>query len=195
MSVVLGRLKGPERVNVRPSPSRMKLTYDDFLLFPDDGNRHELIDGEHYVTPSPNPRHQTSRPGCISSSARGSSPIRSVGCSTPRSTPSSAVSTSSSPISYTSRTSARPKSSASSSPAHRIWSSRLFLLAHGRGTKPSRGACTSEPGCANTGWSIPSSKRFRSIGARANASTDRCSCRRMPVMSCERTFCLASTSN
>ena len=32
----------------------MKLTYDDFLLFPDDGQRHELIDGEHYVTPSPN---------------------------------------------------------------------------------------------------------------------------------------------
>ncbi len=24
------------------------------LLFPDDGRRHELIDGEHYVTPSPN---------------------------------------------------------------------------------------------------------------------------------------------
>jgi Uma2 family endonuclease len=38
--------------------SAVKLTYDDFLLFPDDGNRHELIDGEHYVTPSPNPRHQ-----------------------------------------------------------------------------------------------------------------------------------------
>ena len=36
----------------------MKLTYDDFLLFPDDGKRHELIDGEHYVTPSPNMRHQ-----------------------------------------------------------------------------------------------------------------------------------------
>ena len=36
----------------------MKLTYDDFLLFPDDGKRHELIDGEHYVTPSPNVRHQ-----------------------------------------------------------------------------------------------------------------------------------------
>ncbi len=32
----------------------MKLTYDDFVLFPDDGQRHELIDGEHYVTPSPN---------------------------------------------------------------------------------------------------------------------------------------------
>src|SRR5262249_27433727 len=38
---------------------RVKLTYDDFLLFPDDGKRHELIDGEHYVTPSPNTKHQT----------------------------------------------------------------------------------------------------------------------------------------
>jgi Uma2 family endonuclease len=28
------------------------------VLFPDDGLRHELIDGEHYVTPSPNARHQ-----------------------------------------------------------------------------------------------------------------------------------------
>lgn len=39
----------------RPDP---RLTYDDFLLFPDDGLRHELIDGEHYVTPSPSTRHQ-----------------------------------------------------------------------------------------------------------------------------------------
>jgi Uma2 family endonuclease len=36
----------------------MKLTYDDFVLFPDDGKRHELIDGEHYVTAAPNVRHQ-----------------------------------------------------------------------------------------------------------------------------------------
>jgi Uma2 family endonuclease len=44
---------------VRPAGGRgPKLTYDDFLLFPDDGMRHELIDGEHYVTPSPNFRHQ-----------------------------------------------------------------------------------------------------------------------------------------
>src|SRR5262245_21083964 len=40
-------------------PSTAKLTYEDFLLFPDDGQRHELIDGEHYVTPSPFVRHQT----------------------------------------------------------------------------------------------------------------------------------------
>ncbi len=41
-----------------PNPRGVKLTYDDFVLFPDDGLRHELIDGEHYVTPSPNTRHQ-----------------------------------------------------------------------------------------------------------------------------------------
>ena len=38
--------------------SATRLTYDDFALFPDDGKRHELIDGEHFVTPSPNVRHQ-----------------------------------------------------------------------------------------------------------------------------------------
>lgn len=38
--------------------SSRKLTYEDFCLFPDDGQRHELIDGEHYVTPSPTIRHQ-----------------------------------------------------------------------------------------------------------------------------------------
>src|SRR5215510_3774536 len=43
---------------MKPAAPGVKLTYDDFLLFPDDGLRHELIDGEHYVTPSPIPRHQ-----------------------------------------------------------------------------------------------------------------------------------------
>src|SRR5215510_1418524 len=42
---------------MRTTPG-VKLTYDDFLLFPDDGKRHELIDGEHYVTPSPSRKHQ-----------------------------------------------------------------------------------------------------------------------------------------
>ena len=40
------------------SPQGARLTYQDFLQFPDDGLRHEIIDGEHYVTPSPNLRHQ-----------------------------------------------------------------------------------------------------------------------------------------
>lgn len=49
-------MPGSDRVN--PPRPGVKLTYDDFLLFPDDGLRHELIDGEHYVTPSPNMNHQ-----------------------------------------------------------------------------------------------------------------------------------------
>jgi len=43
---------------VKPATPGLKLTYDDFVLFPDDGKRHELIDGEHYVTASPTMRHQ-----------------------------------------------------------------------------------------------------------------------------------------
>jgi Uma2 family endonuclease len=36
----------------------IRLTYADYLGFPDDGRRHELVDGEHVVTPAPNLRHQ-----------------------------------------------------------------------------------------------------------------------------------------
>ena len=43
---------------MNPASPRVKLTYDDFVLFPEDGKRHELIDGEHFVTPSPNLGHQ-----------------------------------------------------------------------------------------------------------------------------------------
>ena len=46
------------RVSNDMRPAGIKLTCDDFVLFPDDGKRHELIDGEHYVTPSPNTKHQ-----------------------------------------------------------------------------------------------------------------------------------------
>ncbi len=40
------------------SLSHIKFTYQDFLLFPEDGKRHELIDGDHYVTPAPKTKHQ-----------------------------------------------------------------------------------------------------------------------------------------
>ena len=39
-------------------PTTLKLTYEDYLGFPDDLNRHEILDGEHAVTPAPTPRHQ-----------------------------------------------------------------------------------------------------------------------------------------
>ena len=35
-----------------------QLTYEDYLLFPDDGKRHEIIDGDHYVTPAPKTKDQ-----------------------------------------------------------------------------------------------------------------------------------------
>jgi Uma2 family endonuclease len=35
-----------------------KWTYEDLLLLPEDGLRHEIIDGEHYVNASPVTRHQ-----------------------------------------------------------------------------------------------------------------------------------------
>lgn len=34
------------------------LTYEDYCLFPDDGKRHEIIDGEEYMSPSPTTPHQ-----------------------------------------------------------------------------------------------------------------------------------------
>lgn len=36
-----------------------KLTYEHYVCIPNDGKRHEIIDGEHYVNPAPNLNHQT----------------------------------------------------------------------------------------------------------------------------------------
>jgi Uma2 family endonuclease len=36
----------------------VKLTYDEYVLFPDDGRRHEIIDGRHTMNPAPSPMHQ-----------------------------------------------------------------------------------------------------------------------------------------
>ena len=36
----------------------LKLTYEDYLVLPDDGRRYEIIDGELYVTPAPVKKHQ-----------------------------------------------------------------------------------------------------------------------------------------
>jgi Uma2 family endonuclease len=38
--------------------SKTKLTYREYVLFPNDGNRHEIIDGRHYMNAAPSPRHQ-----------------------------------------------------------------------------------------------------------------------------------------
>ena len=35
------------------------LTYEEYRHFPDDGRRHEISHGEHYVSPSPGTAHQS----------------------------------------------------------------------------------------------------------------------------------------
>ncbi len=35
-----------------------KLNYNDYVLIPNDGKRHELINGEHYMSPAPEINHQ-----------------------------------------------------------------------------------------------------------------------------------------
>ena len=45
-------------VALSPPVSPVKFTYEDFLLFPEDGKRRELIDGDHFVSPSPLFKHQ-----------------------------------------------------------------------------------------------------------------------------------------
>ncbi len=35
-----------------------RMTYEDYVLLPNDGRRYEILDGELYVNPAPVPRHQ-----------------------------------------------------------------------------------------------------------------------------------------
>jgi Uma2 family endonuclease len=53
----MGRMTGHQQTDDAHGSTR-RLTYRDVVHFPDDGRRHELIDGKHYVTPPPNIRHQ-----------------------------------------------------------------------------------------------------------------------------------------
>ena len=45
-------------MNPTTSTPAPKLTYADYCLIPEDGNRHEIIDGDHYVSPAPIYYHQ-----------------------------------------------------------------------------------------------------------------------------------------
>ena len=75
------------RNDMKPTPA--KLTYDDFVNFPDDGLRHELIDGEHYVTPSPSAQRccLASRSGSIGCFSRAQLAHRSPEGGLPRRSP------------------------------------------------------------------------------------------------------------
>lgn len=41
------------------SIGQTKLTYREYACYPEDGRRHEIIDGVHYVNPAPSTYHQT----------------------------------------------------------------------------------------------------------------------------------------
>lgn len=42
----------------RASASPVKVTYEDYLHFPNDGKRYQILDGEVFVSPAPTLRHQ-----------------------------------------------------------------------------------------------------------------------------------------
>ena len=42
----------------QPPAGHVVLTYEDYCALPDDGKRHEILDGELYMTPSPGVAHQ-----------------------------------------------------------------------------------------------------------------------------------------
>ncbi len=52
----MSRMTGHQHTDDAHGSTR-RLTYRDFVRFPDDGRRHELIVGTHYVTPAPSFRH------------------------------------------------------------------------------------------------------------------------------------------
>lgn len=41
------------------APGKIKLTYEDYQVLPDDGKRYEILTGDLFVTPAPTPRHQS----------------------------------------------------------------------------------------------------------------------------------------
>ena len=45
-------------LSVMAPQTSIKLTWEDYAAIPDDGRRHEIIDGEHYVNPAPVAFHQ-----------------------------------------------------------------------------------------------------------------------------------------
>jgi Uma2 family endonuclease len=49
----------PIRAGAMPTAANKRWTYADYCRIPADRNRHEIVDGVHYVSPAPTPLHQT----------------------------------------------------------------------------------------------------------------------------------------
>jgi Uma2 family endonuclease len=56
MTLLWGSVTG--KVLMAQPLRQIQYTYEDYLLFPEDGKRHELIAGDHFMSPSPITKHQ-----------------------------------------------------------------------------------------------------------------------------------------
>ena len=129
-----------------------------FLNFPNDGKRHEIIDGEHYVAPSPNTKHQRACTNLTSLlwACLKQHPIGEV-FTAPFDVVFSDIDVVEPDLLYISRE-RREVLTGQHVRARRIWSSRSSRPAHGRWTRSPSASCTNAPAWPSTGSSIPSSK-------------------------------------
>ena len=58
MEVPFFILTGLKSMDTRITPTT-KYSYREYQLFPDNGMRHEIVDGDHYMSPAPSTKHQT----------------------------------------------------------------------------------------------------------------------------------------
>ena len=127
----------------------VKFTYEDFLNFPHDGKRHEIIDGDHYVTPSPNTKHQTV---CLNLTVLLATYLKHH--------PIGAVFAAPFDVVFSDLDVVEPDLLSS-------W--RFSRLARARPTRSPNGSCTNALTSKSTGWSIPSWRRSRCIVAATEA--------------------------
>jgi len=161
----------PERNDVRPTGSGLKLTYDDFGLSPHDGRRHEIIDGEHYVTPSPTMKHQSISGNLhlLIGSWLESHAVGRVFCA-PLDVVFSQFDVVDPDLLYFSNERMVESPRLSTFVAHPSSSSRLARLVPVSGTKRSSAACTSASAFPNIGSWILISKSSGSIAGMASSS-------------------------
>ncbi len=139
---------------MKPAPDRIKLTYDDFLLFPDDGKRHELIDGEHYVTPSPNTKHQrVGQPDFLMRSWLEEHPVGQVFYA-PFDVVFSRFDVVEPDLLYVSNERMKEIVTAQHVTGAPDIVVEIGSPVHASGTRPSSAGSTNDPACPNTGYSI-----------------------------------------
>ena len=167
----------PGRDDRTPAGSGVKLTYDDYVLFPEDGKRHELIDGERFLTPSPNTKHQTiaiNLAGMIWSHLQ-QQPIGRV-FTAPFDVVFSDFDVVERDLLYLSTERGASVLTPNTCEGLPISSWKSVLKVRGGGTRRSNAGFTNDSACPNTGSSILSSTRSRCTAESATATSELPSC-------------------